>query len=232
MTKLALFDFANTLAELVPSRVDIVRGYIAEASGIWVDAQCIKYAYQSLDLYMPYSSVSIRSVEQKMVFYDQYNKRLLEHLALSHLVDSTGIYKAFLAAKPHWRLKEGVLEALTEIRGSGWQIGIISNFDCNLERLLREELGLIHLVDYLHVSQVEDCEKPDLDFYLGFFSHHQIQIDDAVYIGDSYVLDFLPAKKIGLKVCLIDEDGFFAYMPDSISGINELPARFSTGAII
>lgn len=232
MTKLALFDFANTLAELVPGRVDIVRNYIAEVAGILVEAQYIKYAYQALDMYMPYSSVAICSAEQKQIFYDRYNKRLLDHLALSHIVDSTGMHGAFLAAKPHWHLKSGVIEALTEIRASGWQIGIISNFDGNLENLLSEQLGISHLVDYLHVSQVEGCEKPEPDFYLGFFSRHQIKIDETVYVGDSYILDFLPAKKLGLRVWLIDEDGFFGFMPDSIRCINELPDRLLTGASV
>ena len=232
MTKLALFDFANTLAELFPSRVDIVCDYIAEASGILVEAKYIKCAYQALDLCMPYSSVAICSVEQKKSFYGRFNRRLLEHLALSHLVDSTGMYDAFLAAKPHWRLKPGVFEVLTEIRANGWQVGILSNFDDNLEKLINEELGLSHLVDYLHISQVEGCEKPASEFYLGFLNRYQINIDEAVYVGDSYILDFLPAKNLGLRVWLIDENGFFSYMPESIRCIDELPVRLLSGKIV
>lgn len=229
MNKFALFDFAGTLAELVPSRVDILQDYIDNASGICVDKKLVKYAYQALEMSIPYSSVKIRSSQQKKEFYDVFNRKLMECLGLAHLVDTDGVYKAFMSSKTHWCLKIDTYQTLVQLKELGWRIGVISNFDNNLEQLAQEELGLAKLVDYFHVSQVEGIEKPDISFFRSFFERHRIELNDAVYIGDSYLLDFLPAKELGLKAWLLDEDGFYSHVPESISCIGELSSCLSRG---
>lgn len=229
MSKFALFDFAGTLAELVPSRVDVVRNYISSSAGICIEEKHVKYAYQTVEMLYPYSSVSIRSLREKKEFYDVFNRKLLECLGVSHLVDPDGIYDAFVNSKAHWCLKTGVYKTLVELKALGWRIGVISNFDSNLEELVCNELGLVQIVDYFHVSQVEGDEKPNVSFYRSFLDRHGIGVDDAVYIGDSYVLDFLPARELGLRAWLVDEDGFYTHMLESISCIGELPSCLSTG---
>lgn len=224
-TRCALFDFADTLAELQPSRQDIVADYIECASGIRVDTDAITRSYKAADLLMQYSSVHTRSMEQRTEFYREYNRHLFALLGVSHLADPAGLFAAFGERKGHWQLKLGARDTLGELRQRGYRIGIISNFDTRLEQIVYEHLGLASTVDYLHISQNEGVEKPDPRFYLSFFERYGVPIKRSFYVGDSYVLDFLPATGIGLKTWLLDEAGLYPYCPDAITSVGELLQR-------
>lgn len=224
-TVCALFDFADTLAELQPSRQDIVADYIERVSGIRVGIDAITRSYKAVDLFMQYSSVYTRSKEQRAEFYWEYNRHLLALLGVSHLADPAGLFAAFGERKAHWQLKLGARDTLGELRRRGYRIGIISNFDTRLEQLVYDHLGLASVVDYLHISQSEGLEKPDPRFYLSFFERNGVALKSSFYVGDSYVLDFLPAAGIGLKTWLLDDAGLYPYCPDAITSVGELLQR-------
>ncbi|MDD5389276.1 MAG: HAD-IA family hydrolase [Gallionellaceae bacterium] len=222
MTICALFDFADTLAELQPNRQDIVVDYIERVGGIQVDPDTITRAYKAVDLLMPYSSVKTTTPEQRVDFYRDYNRQLFALLGVSHRADPSGLITAFCKRKAHWQLKPGARDTLVTLRERGYHIGIISNFDSRLEHLVYDYLGLGDTVDYLHISQTEGVEKPDPRFYLGFFERHGLSIERSVYVGDSYTLDFLPATGIGLRAWLLDEAGLYPHLPEAIRSIGDL----------
>jgi HAD superfamily hydrolase (TIGR01549 family) len=224
-TRCALFDFADTLAELQPKPQNIVGDYIESVSGIRVDTDVIIRSNRAVELLMQYSSVRIRSMEQRAEFYREYNRNLFAMLGISHMADPDGLYTAFGERKAHWQLKLGVRDILDELRRRGYFIGIISNFDTRLKKLVYDHLGLASMVDYLHISQIEGVEKPDPRFYLSFFKKYDVAIKSSFYVGDSYVLDFLPANAMGLKTWLLDEAGIYPYCPDSITSLSELLQR-------
>jgi HAD superfamily hydrolase (TIGR01549 family) len=225
MKTCALFDFADTLAELHPNRYNVVATYIENASGIKIDMDLIARAYKAVDLLMPFSSVNTKTTPQRADFYRNYNQKLLSLLGVAHLVNPSGLNIAFGEARAHWQLKHGVREMLSILRSRGYSIGIISNFDSRLEQIVHDHLGLSSVVDYLHISQSEGVEKPDPQFYVGFFARHGLDIAQAVYTGDSYHLDYLPASSLGLRAFLLDEAGFYQHLPDAIRNFNELIER-------
>ena len=222
MSACALFDFADTLAELQPHRQDIVADYIERVSDIRVGPEAIARAYKAVDLMLPYSSVNTHTREQRGSFYREYNRQMFALLGVSHRADPVGLIDAFSERKAHWVLKPGALETLRTLRSVGYRIGIISNFDTRLEQIVYDHLSLGEWVDYLHISQKEGVEKPDPRFYLGFFARHGLPIERAVYIGDSYTLDFLPATVIGLQACLLDEAGLYPHLPEAIRSIGDV----------
>lgn len=223
MSACALFDFADTLAELQPRRQDIVADYIARVGGIHIGPEAIARAYKAVDLLLPYSSVKTRTQEQRDHFYREYNRQMFALLGVTHRADPAGLIAAFGERKAHWQLKPGARDTLVALRGRGYRIGIISNFDSRLEQVVFEFLGLGDLIDYLHISQTEGVEKPDPRFYLGFFERHGLQIERSVYVGDSYTLDFLPATGIGLRAWLLDEAGLYPHLPEAIRSIGDVP---------
>jgi len=225
MTVSALFDFADTLAELNPKREEIVANYIEHSSGMQLNIDVITRAYRALDLLMPYSSVNTTTTTQRINFYRSYNKQLLTLLGVTHWVDPTGLITIFAETMAHWQLKPGVRALLVELRSRGYCIGIISNFDTRLEQIVYDHLGLVDTVDYLHISQTEGIEKPDPRFYLGFFDRYGLDINQAIYTGDSYVLDFEPATGIGLKTWLLDEAGVYLHLPEAIRNLSEIIKR-------
>jgi FMN phosphatase YigB (HAD superfamily) len=230
MSACALFDFADTLAELQPSRHDIVADYIARVGHLRIGADAIARAYKAVDLMLPYSSVQTRTREQRDDFYREYNGQLFALLGVSHLADPAGLIAAFCERKAHWQLKPGARDTLVTLRGRGYRIGIISNFDTRLEQVVHDHLGLGDMVDYLHISQAEGVEKPDPRFYLGFFERHGLRIEHSAYVGDSYTLDFLPATGISLKAWLLDEAGLYPHLPEAIRSIGDVPGLLPESA--
>ncbi len=218
----ALFDFADTLAELQPGRQDVVADHIRRVAGIAVPAEHIARCYKAVDLLMQYSSVNTRTTAQRAEFYLDYNQRLLALLGVLHKVPPESLFEAFGRHEKHWVLKPGVRETLAALRERGYKIGIISNFDTRLEQIVHERLELGGLVDHLHISQSEGVEKPDPKFYLVFFERHGIPIERSFYLGDSYVLDFLPAIGIGLKTWLLDEAGLYTHCPQAVHRVPDL----------
>jgi len=225
MTSCVLFDFAETLAELSPSRSEIVAGYVAGVVGLQVSTNDIERAYKAVDVMHPYSSVKIRTQSDREAFYKTYNAHMLMLLGLSHCIDPLDLMNAFTQHKAHWQLKPSALSTLKLLQEAGKKIGIISNFDSRLEDIVHSKLKLTPYIDYLHISQTEGLEKPDTAFYLSFFEKHGLDINSAVYVGDSYFLDFLPAQKIGLQAYLLDEIGIFSYLPDTLAALDELPSK-------
>jgi len=223
MSACALFDFADTLAELQPRRQDIVADYIARVGDIRIGQEAIARAYKAVDLLLPYSSVKTRTQEQRADFYREYNRQLFALLGVIHRADPAGLITAFGEHKAHWQLKPGARDTLAELRRRGYRIGIISNFDTRLEQVVYDHLGLVDTVDYLHISQTEGVEKPDPRFYLGFFERHGLDVEQSVYVGDSYTLDFLPASGIGLRAWLLDEAGLYPHLPEAIRSIGDVP---------
>lgn len=218
----ALFDFADTLAELQPGRQDVVADHIQHMVGIQVPAEHIARCYKAVDLVMQYSSVRTRTTAQRAEFYLEYNQRLLALLGVLHKVPPESLFEAFGRNDKHWALKPGVRETLAELHGRGYKIGIISNFDTRLEQIVHERLAFGGIVDHLHISQSEGIEKPDPRFYLGFFEKHGIPIGRSFYLGDSYLLDFLPATSIGLKTWLLDEAELYTHCPEAIRRVPDL----------
>ena len=129
----ALFDFADTLAELWPSRQHIVGAHIQQLTELCVPAEHIARCYKAVDVLMHYSSIHIRTAEQRAAFYLEYNKHLLALLGVQHRVAPESLLEAFARSEKHWILKDGVKETFSELHHRGYKIGIISNFDERLE---------------------------------------------------------------------------------------------------
>lgn len=229
MKRAALFDFADTLAELYPNRVDTVADYIEQTGGLRVESEAIARAYKAVDLLMPYSSVKTRTAEQRGEFYREYNRQLFALLGVAHRADPSGLTAAFGERKAHWQLKAGAREVLDELRRREYLIGVISNFDSRLEQVVYDHLDLAGTVDYLHISQTEGVEKPDLRFYQRFFERYGVDVTHSFYIGDSYLLDFLPASRLGLKTWLLDETGLYPHLPQAIRRLGDVLDRLSSG---
>jgi HAD superfamily hydrolase (TIGR01549 family) len=225
MTSCAVFDFADTLAELRPSSCEVIATYIERACGIRVNLDSIARASKMMDLLMPYSSVRTITRKERADFYLMYNQQLFSLLGVTHRADPAGLFDVFDETKPLWELKQGVVELLGSLREMDFRIGIISNFDHRLKQIVHDRFNLAGTVDYLHVSQSEGVEKPDPRFFRGFFERHGLDAAKAFYTGDSYLLDFLPATRFGLKSWLLDEYGNYPHLPEAIRSLNEIILR-------
>lgn len=125
-----------------------------------------------------------------------------------------------------YKLYDDSLSALNELQDRGYRLGLISNFEGWLEKLLIElEVG--HLFDVTVISAVEGIEKPDPAIYRLGLERAGVAAADAVHVGDSPVNDAVPAAAVGITPILLDRLGAYEHLEDRfprISSLKELPA--------
>ena len=223
MYKLIMFDFADTIACQVPTKVSILQDFIFNEIKITIDMKKIESIYHFMDNTNFYSSVEIKDQRSKKEYYDQYNEKVFRLLGLSHSIDITKYYSYFSKREKKWILKEGVYELLKELYHSKYIISLVSNFDTRLEDIL-DNLGVKTFFNSIVISQKENLEKPNEAFFKIALKKHGIDTQKTLFLGDSYCLDFFPTKAMGIRAILLDEGCYYPYVDshDKIKNILEL----------
>jgi putative hydrolase of the HAD superfamily len=112
------------------------------------------------------------------------------------------LYRAFTDLS-NYRLFDDVLPALHALRAGGLRLGVISNFEEWLGRLL-DELRVAELFEVLVISGIEGIEKPDLSIFRLALSRMGLPAEACVYVGDNPRFDTDPAEALGMFGVLID----------------------------
>ena len=122
-----------------------------------------------------------------------------------------------------WEIYPEVLDVLAQLRQMGLILGIVSNWDLRLPKLLRN-LGIDHHFDFLVSSSVCGATKPHPKIFEEALKHAKAKAHEAIHVGDSYEEDFVGAEKIGIKVFLLDRSGIGNTAPPElrISSLKEL----------
>ncbi len=134
---------------------------------------------------------------------------------------------AIFSSTSSYRLFDDVLPALAELEASGYRLGLISNFEGWLEKIL-VELEVGHLFDVSVISGVEGVEKPDPRIYEIAVEKAGILPENALHVGDSPKLDIEPASSLGIKVVLLDRAGRYPDVSPRITSLEDLPPLLPT----
>ncbi len=124
-----------------------------------------------------------------------------------------------------YKLYDDSLTALLELQARGYQLGLISNFEGWLEKLLIElEVG--HLFETTVISAFEGVEKPDPAIYELALQRAGVAAEESAHVGDSPANDAVPAAAVGIAPILLDRDGVYGHLDDfpRIASLEELPA--------
>jgi putative hydrolase of the HAD superfamily len=163
------------------------------------------------------------SAERSRAFWSSIYEVFLGELgiewteALAHVLYST------FTDISNYRLFPEAIDVLEELHRGGTQLGLISNFEKWLDRLL-EVLDIARFFDVRVISGVEGLEKPDPKIFLVALERAGVEPSDAVYVGDNVHFDIDPAEEVGMTGVLIDRRGRY---PDHdgfrIASLAELP---------
>ena len=110
-------------------------------------------------------------------------------------------------------LYDDVVPALTDLKGRGLILGLISNIDRDVTPLLNE-LGLPSLLQVVVTSQDAGFNKPQPEIFQAALRQAGIQASEAIYVGDQYQIDVGGANKAGMKGVLLDRGGYFEEVTD------------------
>ena len=125
------------------------------------------------------------------------------------------LYVYFATEKP-WFIYPEVINVLDHWQQQKIPLGIISNFDTRLYKLLK----LLKIENYftsITISSEVGAAKPEEKIFREALIKHTCQPEQAWYIGDSFIEDYQGAEQIGMKAFWLKRD------QDSNLSKNQLP---------
>jgi len=212
MIKAVFFDLYYTVVTYDPPREETEAQTLQEF-GIDVKPEVFSRPLAVADDYiyqeMSRSPISKRSREEQLALFVEYQRILLKEAGIAAddkmLLSLVG--KMQQAAKK-LVLYDDVLPTMTELKGKGLTLGLISNIDHDIAPLL-DELGLSTLLQVVVTSQEVGFTKPQPEIFREASRRAEVEAVEAVFVGDQYQIDVVGAERAGMKGILLDRSGYF-----------------------
>ena len=212
MIKAVFFDLYHTLICYDPPQEESLARVLNDF-GIEVAPEVLRRPIVVADefIYQEHSRLSIskRSDEEKKSLFAQYQAMVLKEAGIEPTGELIGnILSKMQQIKFSRVLFDDVLPVLTELKGKGLILGLISNVDSDITPLL-DKLGLSQLLQVVVTSQDTGYMKPQPEIFKEAAKQAGVQVSEAMYIGDQYQIDVLGAKKAGMQGVLLDRNSYF-----------------------
>ena len=110
---------------------------------------------------------------------------------------------AYFADPANWRADDEARALLDRLKSSGLKLGVISNFDYRVYRIL-ESLELKPFFDSITISSEAGYAKPRREVFEAALATNQLRPEEAIHVGDSRHLDFDASRAAGIAAVLID----------------------------
>ncbi len=110
---------------------------------------------------------------------------------------------AYFADPDHWQLDPEAPPLLRYLQDRGFGLGMISNFDYRLYRIL-DGLGLSGYFESVTISSEAGYAKPAREIFEIALSKHQVSPVEAMHVGDAAHLDVAGAESAGIAAVLFD----------------------------
>jgi len=180
----ASFDCYGTL-------IDWMGGIRATLRDIWPehDAELLLAAYHQVEPEVQHG----RSVTYRQVLAESL-ERVAHREGLELYEDDR---QALGDSLPSWPPFPEVPSALTELRGRGWRIAILSNTDPDLLDASLEEIGVP--VDLRITAAEAGSYKPAHGHWERFFERTGAEREHHIHVAASLFHDIAPAAELGLR---------------------------------
>lgn len=221
--QVAFFDVGETLVAPHPSFAEIVARVCRRHD---YDVSPDQALAASPDLNLAFSGGIPGQPEYRTTaghsrrFWEWVYRSTLDRLAIDAPALPAAICEEF-EDPANYRLFPDALPALGRLRSQGIRLGIISNWEPWLPRLL-DRLGLAQWFEAVFASGLLDLHKPAPEIFRHAVRAMEVAPAQAVHIGDSLRSDYLGARQAGLHAVLLDRHGLHA--DDAVVRITSLDA--------
>ena len=222
-----LFDAGETLVHPYPSFPELLV-QVLRAHGHETDAETVRAKLPVISDRFTQAAEGgelwSTSPERSREFWDSIYRLLLEEMGLPFGDDlALALYRTFTDLSNYRAFPEAVA-VLEELRGRGLKLGVVSNFEEWLERLL-VSLDISRFFDVQVISGIEGYEKPDTRLFKLALERVGEEPATSVYVGDNPYFDIEPARSIGMFAVLIDRrDRFPEHDGPRITTLEDLPS--------
>ena len=200
MARWATFDCYGTL-------VDWMTGIRTSLSRLWPDAD----ADALLTLYHQLEPAV--QAGRGMAYRDVMAETLAAVAVLARLDMPPGQEDLLGSSLPAWPVFPEVPAALTELRGQGWRLAILSNTDADLLDASLQAIGVP--VDLRIVASEIRSYKPAVRHWEAFFAQTGADRERHAHVAASLFHDIEPCAKLGLPAIWIDRLGETSMVPRS-----------------
>lgn len=202
------FDAAGTLIE-PREPVGATYARIARDYGIDADGSAVNSAFRRVFRDMPplafgpdRDAAELRSLEYRW-WRDLVAASFTD---LGEFTDFEGYFRqlfAFFADPSKWRLDPQAKSMLDSLHERGFALGLISNFDHRLYRIL-EVLELRSYFATVTISSEAGYAKPSPEIFEIALQKHGLAAGETIHVGDSPELDVVGARAARIAAILID----------------------------
>lgn len=116
------------------------------------------------------------------------------------------IMSDWYAHHDRWAMYDDVPPALAEGARRGLIQGVISDWSSDLVEILHG-LAISPLLQFVVASGTVGFAKPSPEIFQQALARAGVTAAEAIYVGDTYALDVLGARAVGMRAALIDRDG-------------------------
>jgi len=109
----------------------------------------------------------------------------------------------FLADPANWKADPEAAPLLARLKERGHTLGVISNFDYRVYRILNG-MGLGDYFDSITISSEAGWAKPAPEIFNIALGRHAVAPGEALHVGDSEHMDLAGAMAAGIAAVLID----------------------------
>lgn len=205
------FDAGYTLLHTYPSDVEIYQRVCARL-GLHLHPEQLRYrVFEAEDFYWRHMRANRQTWASNAAikeFWQLYFMNLLrpfvEERDEGRLGELAEALNYEYDSHTSWRLYPDVLPTLEALRTSGrYTLGVISDWGISLGPIL-QRLQLNTYFDHLLISALTGHAKPSPTLYETALVRANSIADYSVHIGDSYTLDVLGARAVGMTPILLD----------------------------
>lgn len=197
------FDVGNTLFFY---NYDFLRDLLAERFNVNTTNAELETAHKSALLSIVRDGITLKG-------HDVLSRETYKRWFTSVGVDEDRIDSAIDAIRSHpfrhlfWaRLEDGTREMLDWFRERGFKLGVISNAEGQIKRLL-EHTNMDYRFDVVLDSGVEGISKPDRRIFNKAAETIGTEPSRCIFVGDLYDVDVLGAQNAGMTPILVDRTG-------------------------
>jgi len=108
-----------------------------------------------------------------------------------------------------WTLFPETVDVLSNLKESGYRLGIISNFDSRVYDVMRQ-LGIYDFFDVLVISSEAGHAKPSHGIFSLALERAGRDPREVIHVGDDLCNDFHGARAMGIRALLLDREGEYA----------------------
>ncbi len=206
--RLLTFDIYNTVIR-VRGSAPIQYAAVASQHGLNVDVEHLSHVYKNAWKHMKvqYPNYGLNQGLVSKEWWHDFVERVFcaagyagENHKLSQIAKS--LYVHFLQAST-WEEVPEARGVLANLRENGLHLGVISNFDERLGRIL-EKMDLNKYFEFVVTSVEAKHEKPSPEIFRFALRKAGVEASEAAHVGDDLQTDYFGPRRIGMHSFLLN----------------------------